>query len=312
MKRIACPHCDFLNFEISAYCGRCERPLPKAPPRPLLPKKPATNNARGGPSADAGTLTLRKVPAPAPPVLRDVAPAPLPIEIRPVEPVPPPPPAPGPPPLHGSANRIGDAITETLRNEEAFSNLPEAALHLDTSVDAVEAIEAANRLSPDDQPAQIEIPVHPASWVQIIMAGLVDTTLALIVGVAGVWLETVIFNVPWQRPKVGVGDLIAEWLHAHPDVLWHGVVVVLVVSAIHNILTARRGRTIGRSLAGTVLVRACGHRLGWTIITARAIASVFSLALFGAGFLWAIVDRQHRTWHDLLTGTVVVKRRVRL
>jgi uncharacterized RDD family membrane protein YckC len=32
-----------------------------------------------------------------------------------------------------------------------------------------------------------------------------------------------------------------------------------------------------------------------------------SLAAAGLGFLWSLVDAERRTWHDLASGTVLVR-----
>ena len=37
-----------------------------------------------------------------------------------------------------------------------------------------------------------------------------------------------------------------------------------------------------------------------------AVASV-SLAVFGLGFWWSLFERERRTWHDLASGTVMVR-----
>jgi len=39
----------------------------------------------------------------------------------------------------------------------------------------------------------------------------------------------------------------------------------------------------------------------------RSVLGLISFAAAGLGYLWAIWEKDHRTWHDLLTGTQVVK-----
>lgn len=81
MSRTSCPHCGFLNFEISAYCGRCERPLkisapPQTPPQPVAqrPVRP-TPILRAPPPAPA----LAVIPPPVAPLRpQQLAPTPLP------------------------------------------------------------------------------------------------------------------------------------------------------------------------------------------------------------------------------------------
>ena len=39
----------------------------------------------------------------------------------------------------------------------------------------------------------------------------------------------------------------------------------------------------------------------------RYAVAIVSLAAGGLGFLWSLVDRDRRTWHDLASGTVLVR-----
>ena len=59
MSQINCPHCGFVNFAISAYCGRCERPLP-----PPDGEKPST---APNPTIRAMPPRARHTPPPPPP-----------------------------------------------------------------------------------------------------------------------------------------------------------------------------------------------------------------------------------------------------
>jgi uncharacterized RDD family membrane protein YckC len=50
-----------------------------------------------------------------------------------------------------------------------------------------------------------------------------------------------------------------------------------------------------------------GARPGWLICLLRFTVSLFSAALAGLGFLWAVFDPQKRAWHDILSGTRLVR-----
>jgi uncharacterized RDD family membrane protein YckC len=39
----------------------------------------------------------------------------------------------------------------------------------------------------------------------------------------------------------------------------------------------------------------------------RYAVATLSLAAGGLGFAWSLVDRERRTWHDLASGTVLVR-----
>lgn len=50
-----------------------------------------------------------------------------------------------------------------------------------------------------------------------------------------------------------------------------------------------------------------GHRPGWGKSALRFLVSLLSAALAGMGFLWSLFDRSKRTWHDIVSGTRLVR-----
>ena len=50
-----------------------------------------------------------------------------------------------------------------------------------------------------------------------------------------------------------------------------------------------------------------GNRPGWGKSAIRFLASLLSAAAGGLGFFWALVDSRKRTWHDILSGTTLVR-----
>lgn len=56
-------------------------------------------------------------------------------------------------------------------------------------------------------------------------------------------------------------------------------------------------------------VRVQGHDGGpitWMQALLRFLAAILSWAILGAGFLWSLVDREGRTWHDIYSESVLV------
>lgn len=49
-----------------------------------------------------------------------------------------------------------------------------------------------------------------------------------------------------------------------------------------------------------------GSNISWLQAVLRCAVAGLSWACFGLGFLWSIVDRQNRCWHDLATRTELV------
>jgi uncharacterized RDD family membrane protein YckC len=72
---------------------------------------------------------------------------------------------------------------------------------------------------------------------------------------------------------------------------------------------ARRGQTPGMRVFGLYVVR---DRDGGPIDGATALLRLLgyyaSSAVFSLGFIWILIDRRRRGWHDLIAGTVVVRR----
>ena len=63
------------------------------------------------------------------------------------------------------------------------------------------------------------------------------------------------------------------------------------------------GRTLGMQAWRMRLVDADGERITMRAATHRFVTSILSWLPAGAGFLWALVDREGLTWHDRLSKT---------
>ena len=88
------------------------------------------------------------------------------------------------------------------------------------------------------------------------------------------------------------------------------VIVVLVVSfGYFPWFWARSGATPGMGMMGLRVVRDDngGSLTGGTALL-RLVGYWVSGAVFYLGFIWIFIDQRHRGWHDLIAGTVVVKR----
>ena len=46
---------------------------------------------------------------------------------------------------------------------------------------------------------------------------------------------------------------------------------------------------------------------GWGRLAVRALVALVSLAACGLGYLWSVVDRERRTWHDIASRTRVLR-----
>jgi uncharacterized RDD family membrane protein YckC len=68
------------------------------------------------------------------------------------------------------------------------------------------------------------------------------------------------------------------------------------------------GATPGMRIFNLRVVRDVdGGPLGWGAALLRLIGFWVSSLVFYLGFIWILVDKRHRGWHDLIAGTVVVQ-----
>jgi uncharacterized RDD family membrane protein YckC len=86
------------------------------------------------------------------------------------------------------------------------------------------------------------------------------------------------------------------------------VAIVVVPLIYFPYYWSRDGQTPGLKMMGIRVVR---DRDGGPITSGQAILRLIgywvSGFFFGLGYLWILIDRRKRGWHDLIAGTVVVE-----
>ena len=65
----------------------------------------------------------------------------------------------------------------------------------------------------------------------------------------------------------------------------------------------RNGQTLGMQAWRIKLVDFDGGAPGTRKVVVRCLAAALSAGCFGLGYLWCLVDRRGRYWHDWLSGT---------
>ncbi len=69
------------------------------------------------------------------------------------------------------------------------------------------------------------------------------------------------------------------------------------------------GRTPGKALAGIEVRTGDGSAVSWGRATLRWLAAALGLACAGLGIFWVLFEPRRRGWADLISGTVVARRR---
>lgn len=67
------------------------------------------------------------------------------------------------------------------------------------------------------------------------------------------------------------------------------------------------GQTLGMKTWKIQLVTRNGEIPNWSVSAIRFIAAIISWLPLGLGFFWALFDKKKRTWHDLMSGTVIAQ-----
>ncbi|MBI5200170.1 MAG: RDD family protein [Elusimicrobia bacterium] len=118
-------------------------------------------------------------------------------------------------------------------------------------------------------------------------------------------LDTVPFGVGYHASAIYLIDLTGRVPEAGRMKLvgaWVGLYV------LYHALGNAMGATIGKALMGLRLDGPDGDRPSVGRAILRAFAMLLSTPM-NAGFLWSFIDRDSRTWHDIIAGTRVVEAR---
>jgi len=81
------------------------------------------------------------------------------------------------------------------------------------------------------------------------------------------------------------------------------VIALFTTIAFFCAFWAKSGQTLGMQAWRIKLVDFEGRVPGLARCVVRCLAAVLSATCFGLGYLWCLVDRRRRYWHDYLSGT---------
>ena len=85
---------------------------------------------------------------------------------------------------------------------------------------------------------------------------------------------------------------------------WAALAIAIVV--YFGLPWTQRGQTLGMATWRLRVQRDDGFLLTWRDVAVRLGASVLSWLPAGLGWVWALFDRERRTWHDSLSHSRVV------
>lgn len=86
------------------------------------------------------------------------------------------------------------------------------------------------------------------------------------------------------------------------------VLLLAVTFAYLGLSWRRGGQTLGMRAWRLRLVNVDGSSpVPWRALVLRYLVAMVSLAAVGLGFFWSLFEPNRRTWHDLASGTVMVR-----
>lgn len=88
---------------------------------------------------------------------------------------------------------------------------------------------------------------------------------------------------------------------------WYRLLLLFVVLAYYVVSWRYGGQTIGMRAWRLHLVDTAQRTPGWGACVLRFFVALLSLAVAGLGFFWCLIDRDRRGWHDLASGTRMVR-----
>ena len=86
-----------------------------------------------------------------------------------------------------------------------------------------------------------------------------------------------------------------------------GILFVPMMFAYYVGGWAWKGTTVGGLVMSLRVVTDRGRPIGVAASLVRSLASLLSLGVFGLGFVWSVVSRDKKSWHDHIAGTNVLR-----
>lgn len=81
----------------------------------------------------------------------------------------------------------------------------------------------------------------------------------------------------------------------------------LVLFGFFATFWTRAGQTLGMQVWGIRVQNADGSRISLVQALLRFMIAIGSWLCVGLGFIWVLFDRQNRSWHDLYSGSQLVR-----
>lgn len=126
----------------------------------------------------------------------------------------------------------------------------------------------------------------------------------------GIWMLVALLAMAGLQALTGSTDIVMSDAVTHNEwVYWIALrLSLLAATAAYFIISWRRaGQTIGMRAWRVHLVSNDGSRISQRQAWLRFGMAIISLLALGIGFLWSLFDRERRCWHDIISGTRLIR-----
>ena len=89
---------------------------------------------------------------------------------------------------------------------------------------------------------------------------------------------------------------------------WFQIILFTLTAAFFAMFWSRGGQTLGMRAWRLQLTTEEGASVTRSVAVMRFLCACVSAAALGAGFFWALIDRDRLTWHDRICGTRMLLR----
>ena len=138
----------------------------------------------------------------------------------------------------------------------------------------------------------------PAGLLRRLGAMLYDTLLVLPLIMAAValimGLRTLLLGSPAEHELVRLDANLVR------------LVALATVITFFCLFWRKKGQTLGMQAWRIKLVDYSGNVPGAGRGVVRCLGALFSALCLGLGYLWCLIDRNHRYWHDYLSRTELI------
>ncbi len=126
----------------------------------------------------------------------------------------------------------------------------------------------------------------------------------------GIWMLVALLAMVGLQSATGSTDIVMTDAVSHREwIYWIALrLSLLAATAAYFIISWRRaGQTIGMRAWRLHLVSNDGSRISQRQAWLRFGMAIVSLLALGIGFLWSLFDQKRRCWHDIVSGTHLIR-----